>query len=110
MTYWFTPPVSQMIAGGLLGVAILSGVLCVRRFLRAWFTNDMVRAHWLLRTLRCLLMALTAAAWAAAFWWNRPWLLIIGLVILGQELYEGAVLGALLRSGRRLEQASKPCR
>jgi hypothetical protein len=55
------------------------------------------------RALRWLLMALTAAAWAAGFFWNQSWLLIIGLIIICQELYEGAILGVVLRTGMRFE-------
>lgn len=40
---------------------------------------------------------------AASVYWGQTWLLIIGLVILAQELYEGFVLSAALREGQRLE-------
>jgi hypothetical protein len=51
---------------------------------------------------------LTAAALAAGFFWGQSWLLIIGLVILSQELYEGFILGAALRTGRQVEKGATP--
>ncbi len=54
-----------------------------------------------------MLIALTAGAWAAGFFWKQPWLLIIGLVIICQELYEGAMIGSALRTGAKIERGEK---
>lgn len=108
MTAWFTSPLNHWIAGLLLGLALLFAVLSLRRFVLAYRTHGLTSAQWFLRAIRCLLLALTGTAWAAGFFWKQAWLLIIGLVILGQELYEGAVLGAALRTGRDIDRGKAP--
>ena len=95
-----TLPLSLMLAGVAVGVAALS----IQRFRKAYqLAGHYGSAVWFVRGIRCLIIALTAAAWAAGVYWNQTWLLIIGLVILVQELYEGFVLSAALREGQRLE-------
>jgi len=107
--YWFEPPINRLIAGGLLGIAGLSFSLCIRRFVLACRqAGGMASAQWFVRAIRWLLIALTALAWAAGFFWSQSWLLIIGLIILAQELYEGAILGAALRTGQQIEKGKSP--
>jgi hypothetical protein len=53
------------------------------------------------------LISLTAATWSAAFFFNQKWLFIIGLIIIAQELYEGAVLSAALKIGEKIEKGEK---
>jgi multisubunit Na+/H+ antiporter MnhG subunit len=101
-------PVNLYITAFLLAVAVLSLVLAVRRFLTAYRrASDTTCALWLTRGLRFVLIGLTAGAWAASFYWNQRWLLIIGLVIICQELYEGAMIAAALRKGARIENGEK---
>ena len=105
----FEPPMNHFIAGGLLGTAGLFFTLCIRRFILAYRRSESLSsAQWFVRAIRCLIIALTAAAWAAGIYWNQTWLLIIGLVIICQELYEGAILGAALRTGRQIEKGETP--
>ncbi len=54
-----------------------------------------------------MLISLTAGAWSASFFWNQRWLLIIGLVIICQEIYEGAVISSALRDGAKIEKEKK---
>ncbi len=109
MDYWFEPPFNRLIAGGLLGIAGLSISLCIRRFVFAYRqTGGMASAQWFVRAIRWLLIALTALAWAAGFFWRQSWLMIIGVIILAQELYEGAILGAALRTGQQIEKGKSP--
>ena len=104
MDILFEPPLNRLLAGGLLGLAGLAMILCIRRFIFSYHqAGSLASAQWIVRALRWLLIALTAAAWAAGFFWNQSWLLIIGLIIICQELYEGAILGAALRIGMRFE-------
>lgn len=104
MDILFQPPMRMGLAILLAGVVFLSVVLCIQRFRRAYrLAGDYACAVWFVRGIRCLIVALTAAAWAAGFYWQQRWLLIVGLVILAQELYEGFVLSAALRDGLRLE-------
>ena len=104
MDVFFQPPAGIWLAVLLAGVAILNAALCIRRFRTAYrLAGQYTSAIWFVRGIRCLIIALTAVAWAAGFYWQQHWLLIIGLVILAQELYEGFVLSAALREGLRLE-------
>ena len=110
MHIFFQPPVGIGLAFLLAVVAILAATLCIQRFRTAYrLAGQYTCAVWFVRGIRCLIIALTAAAWAAGFYWQQDWLLIVGLVILAQELYEGFVLSAALREGLRLEdgRASK---
>ena len=109
MNVLFEPPWNRLIAGGLLGTAGLFMSLCVRRFMLAYRqSGGLSSAQWFVRAIRCLLIALTATAWAAGFFWGQSWLLIIGLIIICQELYEGAILGSALRTGQQIEKGETP--
>ena len=108
MSGWFASPLNYRIAGLLVGLTLLFAALCLRRFVLAYRTSGLASAQWFLRAMRCLLLALTGAAWAVGFFCKQGWLLIIGLVILGQELYEGAILGAALRTGRDIDGGKTP--
>lgn len=104
MHIFFQPPMGTGLAVLLAGGAILAAALCIQRFRTAYrLAGQYACAIWFVRGIRCLIIALTAAAWAAGFYWQQPWLLIVGLVILAQELYEGFVLSAALRQGLRIE-------
>ena len=111
MDFLFESSLNRLIVGGLLGIAGLAAILCVRRFIFAYRqAGELSSGQWFVRAIRCLIIALTAGAWAAGFFWNQSWLLIIGLVILCQELYETAILGVVLRSGMRIEDKSTSLR
>ena len=104
MDIFFQPPVGIGLAALLAGMAVLSAAFCIQRFRNAYrLAGQYICAIWFVRGIRCLIIALTAAAWAAGFYWQQSWLLIVGLVILAQELYEGFVLSAALREGLRIE-------
>ena len=88
----------------LAGISLMAAMQTVVRFRKAYHLAGHYRcAIWFVRGIRCLIITLTAAAWAAGFYWQQGWLLIIGLVVLGQELYEGFVLSAALRDGDKIE-------
>lgn len=107
MDVFFEPPLNRFISGVLLGIAGLFFSLSIRRFVRAYRqAGDLSSAQWFVRAIRCLLIALTSVAWAAGFFWSRSWPLIVGLIILCQELYEGAILAAALRAGRKIEKGA----
>ncbi|MDJ0721195.1 MAG: hypothetical protein QNJ04_06175 [Desulfobacterales bacterium] len=111
MNILFQPPIGTGMAVILAGVAILAIVLCIQRFRVAYrLAGQYACAIWFVRGIRCLIIALTATAWAAGLYWQQHWLLIIGLVILAQELYEGFVLSSALRDGLRFENGSRPKR
>jgi hypothetical protein len=92
----------------LAGVSIAGAGLSVHRFREAYRLAGQYRsAVWFVRGIRCLIISLTASAWAAGVLYGQTWLLIIGLVILAQELYEGFVLSAALREGERIEAGQR---
>jgi hypothetical protein len=102
----FQPPFNNLLAMLLAGIALLAAMLVCLRFRKAYaLAGEYQCAIWFIRGIRCLIIALTASVWAAGFYWQQSWLLIIGLVILAQELYEGFVLSAALRDGQRLEKS-----
>jgi hypothetical protein len=89
----------------LASVSIAAAGLSFQRFRKAYrLAGDYRSALWFVRGIRCLIIALTSATWTAGVYWGQTWLLIIGLVVLAQELYEGFVLSAALREGQRLER------
>nr|MCU0600973.1 hypothetical protein [Desulfobacterales bacterium] len=96
----FTQPINQYLSLILLIISIVFLVLCVVRFRAAYRLSGQYGAsRWFIRGIRCLLISLTAAAWSAAFFFNQKWLIIIGLIIIAQEMYEGAMLSAALKMG-----------
>ena len=112
MWFWvewlYRTPINGIAASLLLAAALGAIALSLRRFHRSYRRAGCYdSAVWFIRAIRWLLIALTAAAWAAGIFWGHSWLLISGLVILAQELYEGAVLGAALRQGARLEEGDQ---
>ena len=107
MNILFQPPIGIGLSVLLAGAAIMAAVLCIQRFRTAYrLAGQYACAIWFVRGIRCLIIALTATAWAAGFYFQQRWLLIIGLVILAQELYEGFVLSSALRDGIRFESRS----
>jgi len=105
----FTPPLNQYLFLILLALSIVFLALCVVRFWTAYrHAGQYGASRWFIRGIRCLLLSLTAAAWSAAFFFNQKWLLIIGLVIIAQGLYEGAVLSAALKTGEKIDYARPP--
>ncbi len=104
----FEHPISLYFSLALLLIAVASMGLTIQRFITAYrHAGKYCCATWFVRGIRCLLVSLTACAWSAGFYWNQRWLLIIGLVIICQELYEGLIISSALRSGAKIEQGEK---
>jgi len=104
LNYLLTSPVNLYISAVLLMIAVVSFYFCIQRFISAYSTRGKyISALWFIRGIRFLLIALTAATWSAGFFWNQSWLLIIGLVIICQELFEGVILSSALRKGNAIE-------
>ena len=105
----FTPPIYQFLSLILLAICFVSLMLSIRRFMAAYrHAGQYGASRWFIRGIRCLLISLTAAAWSAGFFFHQRWLLIIGLIIIAQELYEGAMLSAALKTGEKIEKGEKP--
>ncbi len=108
MEFLFSPPVNLYIAIVLLATAVMSLLFSARRFSIAYNNRgEYVSALWFIRGIRFLLIGLTAAVWSAGFFWAKTWLLIIGLVIICQELFEGVILSTALRKGNAIEKGEK---
>jgi hypothetical protein len=106
--FLYEPPLNRILALLLLGGAGIAAWLSLRRFITAYHRAGQYDCSlWIIRAIRCLLIALTAGAWSASFFWNKGWLFIIGLVIMGQELYEEAIVSFALRRGAKIESRGK---
>jgi hypothetical protein len=104
----YEPPINRILVFLRLGVSGIALWLSLRRFMTAYHHAGQYDCSlWMIRGIRCLLIALTAGAWSASFFWNKGWLFIIGLVIMAQELYEGAVVSSALRRGAKIESGKK---
>lgn len=108
MNFLYEQPFNVYISCILLMVAVVSICFSIKRFITAIdHADDYSCSLWFVRGIRFLLISLTAGAWSASFYWNQRWLLIIGLVIICQEIYEGAVIGSALRDGAEIEKGNK---
>jgi len=104
-SYLFGPPVNLYVSVALLLACTVSFYFSTRRFISAYNTRgDYVSALWFIRGIRFLLIGLTAGVWSAGFFWKKSWMLIIGLVIICQELFEGVILSHALRKGNAIEK------
>ena len=105
MSFLYEHPINLYISISLLVIAVVSIALSIKRFIAAYcHSEEYACSLWFIRGIRFLLISLTAGAWSASFFWNQRWLLIIGLVIICQEIYEGAVISSALRDGAKIEK------
>lgn len=105
MDFFYQPPLNSYLAIALSAVSIISMAVCILRFRRAYLEKEEYEcAAWFIKAIRSLLISLTASAWVASLFWNQTWLFIIGLVIICQELWEGAVLSSILKKGTKLDK------
>jgi hypothetical protein len=89
---------NALVAGLLVLVAALAAVRGSRvlaRGVREARPLDVVRG------IRGLVVALSAATFAAGVFLATPGLIVLGAVFLGEELYETGVLALIIRSGER---------
>jgi len=108
LEFLYKSPVNLYLSFILLSISVVSVVLGIRRFTKAYqCAGHYVCASWFIRGIRWVLISLTTCAWAASFYWNQGWLFIIGLVIICQELYEGVIISLALRHGEEIEKEKK---
>ena len=104
MRFLYEHPLNLYVATFFFVIAVVSLAACIKRLITAYHhAGDYSCSLWFIRGIRFLLISLTAGAWSASFFWNQRWLFIIGLVIICQEIYEGAIISAALRDGAKLE-------
>ncbi len=108
MNFLYEPPINLYISFILLVIAVVSIAFSIKRFITAYHhVNEYTCSLWFIRGIRFLLISLTSGAWSASFFLNERWLFIIGLVIICQEIYEGAIISSALRDGAKIEKGSK---
>ena len=94
----FEPPVSHVLTALLVlagAYAVVAGVGMMSSALRR---GDALR---LIRGIRVLILGLVAGLAALTFAIGNTGFLVIGLLILAEELYETATLAAIIRLGDR---------
>jgi hypothetical protein len=103
--FFYQPPVSVYLTAVFVMISMVSMIVCIIRFRKAYHEKEeYLCAVWFIKAIRSLLISLTASAWAASLFWNQTWLFIIGLVIICQELWEGAVLSSILKKGMKVDK------
>jgi hypothetical protein len=94
----YAPPTNQIVAGLLAvagSLAALRGARLVGRGLRHARPLDLVRG------IRLWVLALVAGVFAVGLLSAQAGFLILGAIILGEELYETGLLAVIIRSGER---------
>ncbi|CAB5123236.1 hypothetical protein D3OALGA1CA_3359 [Olavius algarvensis associated proteobacterium Delta 3] len=99
----YNSPIRQGLTLLLMATSMIFACYSFRHFRRVVGKQENAdRPMTIVRGLRGLIIALTTLAWAAGIYREQEWLLIIGLVILAQEMYEMGVLSLILRYGHTL--------
>ena len=94
----FEPPVSHVLTALLVLAGICAAVAGIRMMGTALGRGDALR---LIRGIRVLILGLVAGLAALTFATGNTGFLVIGLLILAEELYETATLAAIIRLGDR---------
>jgi hypothetical protein len=94
----FEPPVSHIVTALLVLTGAGAAVASIRMMSTALRRGDALR---LIRGIRVLILGLVAGLAALAFATGNTGFLVIGLVILAEELYETGTLAAIIRLGDR---------
>jgi hypothetical protein len=97
MTF-FEPPVSHILTVLLVFAGAYAAVAGVRMMIAALGRGDALRLIW---GIRVLIIGLVADLAALTFATGNTGFLVIGLLILAEELYETGTLAAIIRLGDR---------
>ena len=92
----YEPPVSHILAALLVLAGAYAAVAGVRMMSSALRRGDALR---LIRGIRVLILGLVAGLAALTFAIGNTGFLVIGLLILAEELYETGALAAIIRLG-----------
>ena len=94
----FDPPVSHILTVLLVLAGAHAAVAGVRMMIAALGRGDALR---LIRGIRVLILGLVAGLAALTFATGNTGFLVIGLLILAEEIYETGTLAAIIRLGDR---------
>ena len=92
----FEPPVSHVVTALLVLAGICAAVAGIRMMSTALRRGDALS---LIRGIRVLILSLVAGLAALTFATGNMGFLVIGLLILAEELYETGALAAIIRLG-----------
>ena len=102
MDFIYHSPFNQIVATLLLLFGVSSALRGVRfLFLGICRPDHPSGALRVVRGLRGLIVTLALFVWAIAILHKKEWLLIIGAIVLVQELYEMGFLSLILRGDRK---------
>jgi uncharacterized membrane protein YgdD (TMEM256/DUF423 family) len=94
----YEPPVSHILTVLLVLAGAYAAVAGARMMSKALRRGDALR---LIRAIRVLILGLVAGLAALTFAIGNTGFLVMGLLILAEELYETATLAAIIRLGNR---------
>jgi uncharacterized membrane protein HdeD (DUF308 family) len=94
----FEPPVSHVLAALLVLAGAYAAAAGVRMMSTALRRGDALR---LIRGIRVLILGLVAGLAALTFATGKAGYLVIGLLILAEEIYETGTLATIIRLGNR---------
>ena len=94
----YEPPVSHILTALLVLTAAGAGVAGIRTMSIALRRGNALR---LIRGIRVLILGLVAGLAALTFATGNTGFLVIGLLILAEEIYETGTLAAIIRLGDR---------
>ena len=103
----YEPPVSHVLTALLVLAGAWAAVSGTRMMSTALRRGDALR---LIRGIRVLILGLVAGLAALTFGSGNTGFLVIGLLILAEELYETGTLAAIIRLGDRPVTSSSPSR
>lgn len=102
MDFLYEPPTNLLLAALLSAVAAGFAWQGTRRLIEGLRQADHpYGALWLVRGIRGWIVALAMGALAGGVFYDKGWPLIIGLIFLGEELYETGVVSLALRAGKK---------
>ena len=104
MTSLDCSPLNEIVAGLLLLVSVLSVAHGTRRLMRGL---RHARPLDVIHGIYGLVIALAAVAFAGGVLLAQTGLIVLGAVFLGEELYETALVAAIIRAGEHDERPAR---
>lgn len=100
MDFIYEPPMNLVVASLLLVMAVGAAWRGVRLLMRGLGNADHpCTSLWVVRGIRGVIVTAAMGAFAAGMLYAQKWLLVFGMIFLGEELYETGFVSLALRSG-----------